>query len=166
MERLADRLEKLDKKVRNWSTETRRKLLFQLASLDLDQKKELLDRLRAAKRSSRIRFSKNKSGNLEAIHEEQLLKSVRSGVRKKQGEIEKVNFSFARQGIFIEHGVGRGRPVRSAKANAFKQPWLSVILPPAIEELADLLAEEYADIAAAELVFRIPGIVDTKVTRK
>jgi hypothetical protein len=94
-----------------------------------------------------------------------LVKSIRSTLKKRDGEIEKVAFQFARHGIFLEHGVGKGRPVRSAKALAYRRPWLSKILPDAVEDLAELLSEEYADIFAAELRFLIPGIIDTKISK-
>jgi hypothetical protein len=86
-------------------------------------------------------------------------------LEKSQGFLESVGFVFARHGIFLEHGVGRGRPVGSSQAEAAKQPWLLRVLPGQIEELADILEERYADIAANELRFLIPGIIDTKITR-
>lgn len=137
--RLADRLEQLDREVRTWARLTRKRLLFRIASLNLEE---------------RIRLNGETS----------LRKDIRTSVRKKSGDIEKVSFIFPRQGIFLEHGVGKGRPVRSAQANRFKKPWISEEIPDAIEDLAEILAEQYADVAASELVFRIPGIIDTKVT--
>ena len=137
--RLADRLEGLDKEIRAWSRVTRKDLLFRLAALNLEERVRLSD-------------------------EVSLKKSLRAKIKKKSGEIERVAFSFARHGIFLEHGVGKGRPVGSAQANRYKKPWLSIVLPDAIENLADILEEEYADIIAAELKFVIPGIIDTKVS--
>jgi len=134
--RLGDRLEAMDKEVRGWARLTKQKLLFKLASLNLEERIRLTNDLR-------------------------LKKSVRDYVRKKGGELDAVAFSFARQGIFIEHGVGRGRPVRSAQAEANKQPWLKPVLSASIEDLANLLADEYADIAAAEVKINIPGIITT-----
>lgn len=138
--RLGDRLEKLDKEIRAWSRVTRKDLLFRLASLNLEE---------------RIRLD----------NEVALKKSLGYKLKKSRGEIEKVSFQFARHGIFLEHGVGKGRPVRSAQANALKKPWLSVVLPDAIDQLADILANEYADIAAADLRFLIPGIIDTTIRK-
>lgn len=103
------------------------------------------------------------SEQARVVGEVSLRKSLRSGTRRSQGEIERVYFRFARHGIFLEHGVGRGRPVGSAKAERLKRPWLSVVLPDEIDALADTLSEEYADVAANELRFLIPGIIDTRV---
>jgi len=84
-------------------------------------------------------------------------------LRKKEGELENVAFSFARHGIFLEHGVGRGRKKGSASASKHKQPWLEPLLPSRIEALASILAEKYADIAAEELRIIIPGVFESKV---
>jgi len=91
-----------------------------------------------------------------------LIKSIRGSLRRRNFEVEKVAFSFARHGIFLEHGVGRGRPVKSPEAEAAKKPWLSTTLPGQIDELAVVLAEEYADITANELKGIIPG-ADVKI---
>ena len=61
----------------------------------------------------------------------------------------------------MEHGVGKHRPKGSPAASRTKQPWLSQIIPPSIEDLANILEEKYADIAAAELKLNIPGIITT-----
>lgn len=138
---LADALENLDKEVRAWSKLTRKKMLFQLASLGLKE---------------RARVESESPG---------LYKSVRSSVKRNIGEIESASFSFARHGIFLEHGVGRGRPVRSPQAIASKKQWLAPTLPDAVEALADLLEQRYADVTTANIRFLIPGIFDTKISR-
>lgn len=93
-----------------------------------------------------------------------LMKSIRGSLRRRNFEIEKVAFSFARHGIFLEHGVGRGRPVESPQAEAAKKPWLSTTLPGQVDDLAVIIAEQYADITAAELRGIIPG-ADVKVRK-
>lgn len=91
-----------------------------------------------------------------------LIKSIGSALKKDFGEVVRVNFKFRKQGIWLEHGVGKGRPVRSAKAKP--KPWLNPVLNPAIDELADILMEHYADAAATEIKFNIPGIVTRRIT--
>jgi len=136
--RLADRLEIIDDEIKAWSQQTRKKLAFRLASLNLQERARL-------------------DGEVS------LRRSLGAGLRRRGGEINSVYFRFARHGIFIEHGVGRGRPKGSAAANRNKQPWLSVVLPDEIEALAELLSQEYADLAAENLRFLIPGIIDTTI---
>jgi len=151
--RLSDKLEMMDKEIRAWSKVTRQDLVKRILSLNLQEK-------------SRIQFDGRPTTKAERREREDaapLHKSVREYLKKQQGEIEKVAFSFARKGIWLEHGVGRGRPVRSPQALAAARPWLGDILERATEELADLLEENYADIAASELRILVPGIVDTRV---
>lgn len=136
--RLADRLEAMDKEIRGWALLTSKQLLVRIASLGLHE---------------RIRLQEEKP----------LRQSIFSYIKKNRGDIESVAFSFARQGIFLEHGVGKGRPVRSPQARAAARPWLAPTLPAAVQGLADLLAEEYADIVALEARILIPGIIDTKI---
>lgn len=136
--RLGDRLEAVDKEIDAWAKATRQHLLRRLATLGLKDRAKLI--------------SKNES----------LYKSVRSRLKKRDGEIESVAFIFARHGIFLERGVGKGRPVNSTQANQQKKAWLSAVLPDEIENLADLLEQEYADLAIENVVINIPGIISTK----
>ena len=87
--------------------------------------------------------------------------SIGSALKKEFGQVSRINFRFSKQGIWLEHGGGRGRPVRSSKANP--KPWLKPILDPAITVLADLIQRNYADIAAGEIKFFIPGILDRRI---
>lgn len=84
--------------------------------------------------------------------------SVKAYVRRKQGEVEKVGYTFQRHGIFLARGVGRGRPVNSAKAKAAEKDWLTPELDLLLTEIAELVADGYADIIAAELRINVPGI--------
>lgn len=85
--------------------------------------------------------------------------SLRYFTRSRDGNIERVGFRFERHGIFLAHGVGRGRPVRSKKANDHKKDWLTPVLDVLLDDIADLVAEGYADIIAAEFKLNIPGII-------
>ena len=137
--RVGDRLEEMDKEIRAWARLTRKKLLFRLAALGLK------DRERLASQDG-----------------PELYKSLRSSVRKRNLEIEKVGFSFARHGIFLERGVGKGRPVGSAAASQAAKPWIKPSIEPALETLAKALEQGYGDIILAELKIIIPGIIDTR----
>ena len=157
--RRGDRLESLDKEIRSWALLTKKQLLGKLTDMGLD------DRTALARGVSRIRFKRTRAGNSIVEKEKPLMKSVAFSLRRRDGEIERISFRFVRHGIFLEHGVGKGRPAGSSPAREHKAPWLSLVLPDAIEELADRLAEEYADIAIDELRFRIPGILEVQTKR-
>ncbi len=93
-----------------------------------------------------------------------LKQSIGSALKKEYGQVTRINFRFSKQGIWLEHGVGKWRPVRSAAANP--KPWLAAALDPAIDTLAELIADNYADIAAGEIKFFIPGILDRRIKIK
>ncbi len=159
-QRLGDRLEALDKEIAGWARLTRNKLRLRLRTLGVQDKAKL------AKAVSRIKFTKDKRGKVRAQREPFLLKSLKYALRKNQGDIESIAFIFPRHGIFLEHGVGKGRPVGSGKAGAAKKPWLKPVLENSLDELADLIADNYADIAAEEVKISIPGIIQTTVKVK
>ena len=141
--RLADRLQEAIDATRGWNRVTKAKLKYQIKSLGLQ------DRVRLANRVK-------------------LIKSIKGYTNAPNLELQRVAFSFTKHGIFMERGVGLGRKAGSAEAKAQlqkekKQIWLEPVLPDAIEELADLLSNKYADMAVDEIRLLIPGIIDTKV---
>lgn len=154
---LSDRLDALEKSLRGFSRQTRSQLIMAASRLQLRDRAALLSRIRYVERSGQTRVQREKP----------LTQSIGSSIRKRGGDIDGVAFSFARHGIFLEHGVGKHRPKGSAFAAKVRAkigaPWLAPTLDSAVEELADLLAEEYADIVAAEVVIKIPGIIDTSI---
>lgn len=150
--RLIDRLEDLDNEVKGWALDTKGQLRLKLRTLGVSNK------IKLAKTVTRIKIRKNKF-----VKSDFLFGSVGYALRKKDQEIEAIAFRFARHGIFLEHGVGKNRPVGSGKAENAKKPWLSPVLTPAVEALADRIAEKYADIAADEVRINIPGILTTNV---
>ena len=93
----------------------------------------------------------------------ELERNIRSRVKAKDVDLESIAFTFPQHGIFLEHGVGRGRPAGSTSARRSAKKWLKPTLDVALEELADLLEKEYADVAAGELRLLVPGIIDTKI---
>lgn len=154
--RLGDQLEQLDKELRAWGNVTKRQLLQRLLSLGLE------DKIKLAKTIQRIRIVRNSIGTLSTQKEQFLTKSLSARLRKKGGQIDSIAFAFSRHGIFLEHGVGKYRPKGSSAAEAAKKPWLSVVLPPSIEDLANILEEHYADIITAQLKINIPGVINTQ----
>lgn len=164
-EKVISRYKALDKSLREFSRDVRNRLKGRLALLGLKERSSL------AKSRSKLKFKVKeveKNGvttrRVYVDKEQFLYKSIGARVKKKRGDLESIAFSFSRHGIFIEHGVGKYRPVRSSAAEKAKQVWLAPVLDKAADDLADLLADEFADIVAAELTIRVPGIIDTKVT--
>jgi hypothetical protein len=138
--RLADRLEAVEKEIRAWGRATKGELVSKLLSLGLEAR-------------------------ADAATHKNLVNSVNYHSKKVGGEIERVSIRFARHGIYLEHGAGRGRPAGSPEANIAAKPWLAPILPGAVEDLADRLAEGYADVVAAEATIRVPGIIESKIRK-
>lgn len=141
MTRLADRLDALDKDVKKFGGITRVQMMFALARLGLNDQARI------------------------GGEDPKLIASIGTKLRKKQGDLEGIAWTFARHGIFMEHGVGKGRPIGSDSARAHARPWLKPSLETAAENLADMLESRYADIAAEEVAIRVPGVIDTKVVR-
>jgi hypothetical protein len=138
-ERLGFRLERMDEEITDWANITREELLKKVNELTLTQRGKLAE--------ESIRRKKN----------------TRRTLKRTNGEIDRVSFKFPKHGIYIQHGVGRGRKVGSAAAKENAIPWITDVLPSAIELLADRLEEEFADITSKEVRFLIPGIIDIKV---
>jgi len=148
-----------EKEVRTWVNKTQQELLFELARLGVKDRSDA----RAA-RSSRIGYAKvTRKGAVRVVEEKQLEKSVKGGVRKRGVAIDSAWISFSRQGIFIQHGVGKYRPIGSRDAKYAAQPWLTNVLPDAVESLAIAISEYYAEIISGELKLSIPGVITTKI---
>lgn len=154
--RIGNRYRELDAAVTGWSKNTRQQLLMRLAQLGLKDRVALRRRLKVIASSPGGKEIRSYLGGKQ--DEPPIYSNLRVTPKRKNEDLERISILFPRHGIFIEHGVGKYRPVRSPAANRAKRPWLSLVLPNAIEDLADLLAEEYADIAVAELRINIPGV--------
>mgnify|MGYP003565155031 FL=1 len=158
--RLGDQLAALDSEVRKFAVVTRRSLQKQVRT----QMAMTAARLSLSGRAAVAQYQRNQSRSRQGGRKT-LEKSIRYGLRKSGGVIDQVYFSFERHGIFFEHGVGKGRGEGTAEAEANQHPWLSVVIPMAIERLADLIADEYADVATAQIRINIPGIIDTEINK-
>lgn len=136
--RLGDRIEAAIKATRAFTRANAKNIKMQVAALGLK------DRVR-----------------LES--EVKLIDSIKGRVNAPQLELQRVAFGFARHGIFLERGVGKGRKVNSAEARAAARPWLSVTLPRIVKDLAELLTNEYAEVAVDEIKINVPGVISTKI---
>ena len=138
--------DQLNKDVSGWAKVQSQRMQRLVGSLTLKDKVAVYKAVRNAIKNSQYK---------------PLKPSIGSAIKKDFGQVNRINFRFAKQGIWLEHGVGKNRRVRSA--NARPKPWLAPVLNPAIDELANLIAENYLDIAAGEIKFFIPGILDRRV---
>lgn len=151
-----ERLGELDKALQAWAKRTRMALRQRLVALGLDER-------RAVKRGvSRLRKVTTSGGSSTLAQDQFLIESIKSSIKRQGLLVERVSFSFARHGIFVEVGVGKYRGKGSGRENP--RPWINPGMTQAVEELATLLAEQYADIAAGELKINIPGIYSTTIS--
>lgn len=144
-----EKFEQLNKDVSAWAKYQAQQMQRRVGSLTLKDKHAVQKAIRAAIKSNEYK---------------PLQTSIGSALKKEFSQVTRVNFRFSKQGIWLEHGVGKGRRVRSAAANP--KPWIAPILDPALDRLADLIADNYADISAGEIKFFIPGIIDRRIQIK
>ncbi|MEM6771399.1 MAG: hypothetical protein AAF597_12530, partial [Bacteroidota bacterium] len=137
--RLANRLDYIDQGIDEWGLKVKDQLIRGILSLNLEGR------------------------YLFASDEKRLVDSVGYHSKRFLGEIDRVSLRFVRHGIFLEHGVGNGRLVYSPEANAAIKSWLYPVLPQATEDLADTIADRYADQVVFDIRLSIPGIINTTV---
>lgn len=92
-----------------------------------------------------------------------LVASLRSRIKKNYGEIERVDFVFARHGVFFQKGTGRGYKVQEGKVirNSSRESKVIIARKPKdwikpvndyINELIDIVANYQADNATEVIV--------------
>lgn len=86
-----------------------------------------------------------------------LVRSLKKRLRTDFGVVERIAFSLARQGIFVEKGVGRGFPISRQGAGGgigggrLPKPWFNPVFIKGLPELADKVAETFADMYLSEM---------------
>jgi hypothetical protein len=133
---LTQRLE-FEKEVRTWAKLTKKQLATKLRGLDLRAKSRLRKKPQIGFRTSR-----------------------------QFGDLSAVSFSFPRRAIFLEHGVGKGRPKGSASASKNAKPWLAPVMDKAEKEFNTTVVDKYADDIVTELKVLIPGVIDFTTRKK
>lgn len=146
----------MDKLIIGWANVTKGDLLRRLLSMGVRERVEI------TRVQSRIRYLGRVIRRF--VPDPPLVKTLGYSLKKENGEIVRIAFLFARHGIFLDRGVGYSRHAGSPAAKNAEKPWLRQEIPQAVESLADILEEDYADIAAASLVVTIPGIYQAKVS--
>lgn len=119
-------------------------------------------------RSWTSRVSSGLIGNVMAFSNKgngDLASSIKPKTRKDYGEIDRITFSFARHGVFLQKGVGRGhmmagnKVVRGVKWKKFprllpgsvnREPedWFNGTMEQEVPALADIVADHKANEAA------------------
>lgn len=139
-------IDRLNEEIAGWARMQTRKMVQAVASLTLKDKHAL----------RKAAWNAAKDPNYKPLE-----KSIGFGLKRDFGQVSRVNFRMARHGIFFERGVGRSRKVNSA--NTRPHPFIKPILDPAIDELATIIAEGYADVVQGEIKFNLPGIIARRV---
>lgn len=135
-----------DQHVRDWAKLTVQALRMRLVALNMHERVAVGREAKAAAR------------------EKHLYNSIGYNLKAPKRELRSLSFVFVRHGIYVEHGVGRGRPRNSAAANKAAKPWLSFVLTDArIGDLADIIARYTADEGAVTLKLTVPGIINTTI---
>lgn len=63
------------------------------------------------------------------------------------GIISRISFKMPRHAIFVHKGVGKGTPISMVgQTNRKAKPWFNPVIDNRIDELADTVADEQADI--------------------
>lgn len=120
------------------------------------------------------RFENNLKSKIRSLSQKgkgDLLRSIRGNTYKRDGEIDRIGYSFERHGAFWQKGVGRGYVMRngfvqrgqkvrigrnihdkrtdfravSGQINRKSKDWFNGPLGVNVEKLADIVVEHYAD---------------------
>lgn len=138
--------DELNKSIREWGKITSRQLQRRVIGITLKD--------RIALRKTILHKARNPDYK-------RLSASIGPAYKTEFGQIYRINFRFSRQGIFLEHGVGGKKGGGSIKHTP--RPWIAPVLNIAIDQLADILATQYADLVSGEIKFVVPGIIDRRI---
>lgn len=139
---IVNRYDQANAEITAWARAVKKKMAVQVGTLTLKDRRAL----------QKAAWAKAKNPEYKPLQA-----SIGSNFRRDFGQISRINFSFSRHGIFLERGAGQGRKGKGAK------PWIVPTVDPAIDQLADLLVERFADVVAGEIKFTIPGIISRRV---
>jgi len=138
--------DELNKSIREWGKITSRQLQRRVIGITLKD--------RIALRKTILHKARNPDYK-------RLSASIGPAYKAEFGQIYRINFRFSRQGIFLEHGVGGKKGGGSIKHTP--RPWIAPVLSIAIDQLADILATQYADLVSGEIKFVVPSIIDRRI---
>lgn len=93
----------------------------------------------------------DKISELNIVDTGNLFRRLRHRLGHSFGEVEKISYGFPRYGVFVEKGVGRGRPVGSPKAKQYARPWFNPTLDNRLPDLANRVARHSANLAVKSI---------------
>lgn len=137
------RFDQANEDVASWAKVVRKRLAQRVGALTLKDRRAL----------QKATWNRSKDPDYK-----KLINSIGASTKKVDGVVSRVNFTFSRQGIYLERGAGRRRTLGTGA-----KPWIAPIVDSAIDQLADLLATQYADIITGEIKFTVPGIISRRV---
>ena len=95
---------------------------------------------------------------LDAKQTGELLRSLKYSIKKTAGVADRISFKFAKQGIFVEKGVGKSYGITGPKtATAMlkrarsPKPWFNETMEKMIPQLAERLKIDLTEKAMAEI---------------
>lgn len=110
---------------------------------------------------SRVKAALPSSISSHGISGKQLRRSIKNRYKYDYGEIDRIGFAFARHGVFVHKGVGRGyvmqgdTVVKTAKTsegfNRSPKPWFNPVIESYIPELQQIVSD-YTDKAVLNTV--------------
>jgi len=110
---------------------------------------------------SKVKGALPASISTQGIEGSQLRRSIKNRYKYEFGEIYRIGFAFARHGVFVHKGVGRGyrmqgdTVVKTAKTpegfNRKPKPWFNPVIESYIPELQQIISE-YTDKAVLNTV--------------
>lgn len=121
--------DKMNQDIQSWAQQTTEELKRQFAVLDIKH----------------VKGSPSKQSSREAII---------NRYRRMQGVISRVSFAFPRHMVFVHKGVGKGVTISLAGSSATTRkpkPWFDPVIEQRVEQLADAVAENGADMVVNNL---------------
>lgn len=104
---------------------------------------------------------KNQLNRLDARQTGELIRSLKYSVRKTSGVADTIRFKFAKQGVFVEKGVGKSYAITGPKtATALlkrarsPKPWFNDTMEKMIPKLADKLKIQMTKEAVDQIKIR------------
>jgi hypothetical protein len=137
------RLDAVNAEVASWAKTLRKKMAMRVGTLTLKDRRAL----------QKYTWNRAKDPDYK-----KLITSIGANTSKADGLVNRINFKFARHGVYLERGAGRRRTLGTGA-----KPWIVPIVDPALGQLADLLADRYADMIAGEIKFTVPGIISRRI---